>query len=330
LNVPDKISKRIFEIEDSSAFNELALQIFHHQYENNLVYRQFADLLGIRKNEVDFIEKIPYLPVELFKSHKIITGTGNPETVFISSATTGLVPSSHFVSDIGVYEKSFLKCFEQFYGAVDQYCILALLPSYLERSGSSLVFMADKLIRLSGHQDSGFYLYENEKLIQLLRKLEEQGQKTILLGVSFALADLAEQANLKLNTTIVIETGGMKGRRKEMVREELHEILKSCFGVKDVHSEYGMTELLSQAYSHGNGIFKCPPWMKVLIRDSNDPLSLIGDEKTGGINIIDLANINSCSFISVQDLGKTHFDGTFEVLGRFDASDIRGCNLMTV
>jgi hypothetical protein len=235
--------------------------------------------------------------------------------------------SKHYVADLSLYEKSFLAGFNLFYGNPEQFIILALLPSYLERKDSSLVFMAEKLIKLSKHSSSGFYLQNYRALVEMLSG--SSGQKVFLIGVTYALLELAEKFRIPDINGIVMETGGMKGRRKEIIREELHTILRQGFHVAKIHSEYGMTELLSQAYSKGNGIFKTPPWMKVLIRDTNDPKSLLGDHRTGGINIIDLANIYSCSFIATQDLGKTHTDGSFEVLGRFDNSDIRGCNLMT-
>jgi hypothetical protein len=234
------------------------------------------------------------------------------------------------VPDLKIYEQSFLNGFTSFYGPVDEYCILALLPSYLEREGSSLVYMVNELVSRSKHPDSGFYLYNLEELHQKLTILEKNQIKTMLIGVSFALLDLAEQAPIPLKNTIIMETGGMKGRRKELIREELHDMLKSAFQVAEIHSEYGMTELLSQAYSQGDGVFRTPPWMKIITRDTEDPLSLQSHGKTGGINIIDLANVYSCSFIATQDLGKTHSNGSFEVLGRFDHSDIRGCNLMAL
>lgn len=252
------------------------------------------------------------------------------QIIFTSSGTTGAKTSQHVVTDISLYEKSFLKAFEHFYGPVSHYCILALLPAYLEREGSSLVYMVDSLITKSRHSNSGFYLNNLDDLKKQLMLLQKKGQKTLLIGVSFALLDLAETMRFPLKNTIVMETGGMKGRRREMIRSELHQILKNAFGVEQIHSEYGMTELLSQGYSKGHGIFNCPPWMKVLIRDTEDPLSIQKSGKNGGINIIDLANLNSCPFIATQDLGKVHPNGSFEVLGRFDHSDIRGCNLMVV
>jgi phenylacetate-coenzyme A ligase PaaK-like adenylate-forming protein len=249
-------------------------------------------------------------------------------TIFTSSGTTGQSTSKHYVTDIELYKKSYLKGFEYFYGSISDYCILALLPSYLERKGSSLIYMIDDLIKKSNHPESGFYLYQIDVLAEKLKKLDSKGEKVLLIGVSFALLDLVEKHQLQLKNTVVMETGGMKGRRKELIREELHGALKKGFGVERIHSEYGMTELLSQAYSHGNGIFKTPPWMKILIRDTEDPLTFLPYGKSGGINVVDLANMNSCSFIATQDLGKKYADESFEILGRFDHSDIRGCNLM--
>ena len=239
-----------------------------------------------------------------------------------------MINSKHLVTDVSWYEESFRRAFEIFYGDIRDYCILALLPSYLEREGSSLIYMAEDLVKRSNNPDSGFYLYNHDELYQQLKKQQDAKKPTLLIGVTFALLDFVEQYPIDFPELIVMETGGMKGRRKEMIREELHQTLCNGFGVDAIHSEYGMTELLSQAYSKGNGIFQCPPWMKIITRDTNDPISSLGNEKTGGINVIDLANINSCSFIATQDLGKVYADGSFEVLGRFDDSDIRGCNLL--
>lgn len=322
--------KVIFDISTSSEFSSLALQTFRHQYQNNKTYHEFCKLLGKSESLVEKIEDIPFLPIEFFKSKKIITGTGEPKILFTSSGTTGSQTSTHHVLDISAYEISFRTTFEFFYGPIADYCILALLPSYLEREGSSLIYMVEDLIGQSNHPGSGFYLHDTNGLRKKLEELENIGSKTVLIGVSFALLDMTEQHPISLKNTIVMETGGMKGRRKEMIREELHAILKKGFGVDSIHSEYGMTELLSQAYSKGNGIFQTPPWMKILIRDTEDPLTLQNTGQTGGINVIDLANVNSCSFIATQDLGKIHRDGSFEVLGRFDHSDIRGCNLMVL
>lgn len=321
------LENEIFEIKTTSDFERLSLEVFRFQYENVPVYQEFCKLLNTKVSDVKSVTDIPFLPVQFFKNHKLIVENAPEETVFTSSGTTGSSTSKHYVSDLNIYEKSFLNAFERQYGSISNFTILALLPSYLERNGSSLIYMVKMLIEKSNSINSGFYLYETAALIEKLHDLEKSGQKTLLIGVSYALLDLIEKEKFQLKKTIVMETGGMKGRRREMIKEELHETLKKGFGVKNIHSEYGMTELLSQAYSTGNGIFNCPPWMKIFTRDTEDALSYtIG--KTGGINVIDLANLYSCSFIATQDLGKTHPNGTFEVLGRFDSSDIRGCNLM--
>jgi phenylacetate-coenzyme A ligase PaaK-like adenylate-forming protein len=310
-------------------FNHVALETFNLQAKENKVYCQYLQYLNIRTEQVADIHQIPFLPIRFFKSFDIITGLPVSNAIhFTSSGTTGDIPSKHMVSDITLYEQSFTAAFNHFYGDVGQWCILALLPSYLERQGSSLVYMCDRLIRLSNHPQSGFYLHNYAKLYETLKHLEAQKQKTLLIGVSYALLDLAEQFPLSLQHTIVMETGGMKGKRPEMVKAELHEVLKNAFHTDAIHSEYGMTELLSQAYSKGSGVYYCPPWMKILIRDSNDPLSLNQTSKAGGINVIDLANRHSCSFIATQDMGKIYEDGSFEIAGRFDDSEIRGCNLM--
>ncbi len=321
-------NKNIFNISSVDSFNETALEIFRYQYRNNSIYREFTDRLAVKINEIKHYLQIPFLPIEFFKNHEIITGNSKPSLVFLSSGTTGSIKSKHYISDTRVYEESFRRCFEIFYGNVSDYCILALLPSYHERENSSLVYMIKDFIEKSGNPDSGFYLNNYDDLIEKLNRLKNSDKKVILFGVTFALLDIAEKYSLDFPDLIVIETGGMKGRRKEIIREELHEVLCRGFGVKTIHSEYGMTELLSQTYSKGDGVFKTLPWMKILIRDINDPLSIIGNYKSGGINVIDLANYNSCSFIATQDLGKLFKDGSFEVLGRFDTSDIRGCSLM--
>jgi len=323
-------TSKIFEISTQQDFESIALDIFRFQIEENPVYSVFCDYLGRTRNNVTSFTDIPFLPIGFFKSKKVVSSKNIEQSIFSSSGTTGQIASKHYVKDIMLYEKSYLKGFECFYGNVSDYCILALLPSYLERSGSSLIYMVDDLIKKSNHPDSGFYLDEIDVLVKKLIRLDSQGKKVLLIGVSFALLDLVEKHQLNLKNTIVMETGGMKGRRKELIREKLHDILKKGFGTKTIHSEYGMTELLSQAYSQGNGIFKTPPWMKILIRDTEDPLTLQEIGKTGGVNIIDLANINSCSFIATQDLGKKYNDESFEILGRFDNSDIRGCNLMVL
>lgn len=324
------VENKIFNISSDYDFNELALEIFHFQYENNIVYKQFVDFLNIDILKVVHYTQIPFLPVEFFKSHKVISGNDVSEVVFTSSGTTDVQTSKHYVSDIELYESSFLRDFEFFFGSPKEMVILALLPSYLEREGSSLVYMANKLISESNRSESGFYLNEYSELHSLLLSLRAQKQKVILLGVTYALLDLAEQFPIHFPELILMETGGMKGKRKELIRDELHTKLKNAFGVSQIYSEYGMTELLSQAYSVGGGIFSTPPWMKILIRDVNDPLSMLAAGKAGGINVIDLANIYSCSFIATQDLGKVGLNDTFEILGRFDNSDVRGCNLMVV
>ncbi|MEP2238037.1 MAG: acyl transferase [Maribacter sp.] len=320
----------IFNIQTEEDFLTQALRIFKFQYDNNQVYQSFCYYLNTDPNTVHTLEQIPFLPIEFFKSKDVLSTTNTPEITFTSSGTTGSETSKHFVTDLGLYEQSYLKAFRHFYGDIKDYCVLALLPSYLERTGSSLIYMADDLIKKSNHPESGFFLNEYEQLHQLLLKLQKTNTKILIIGVSFALLEFTEKYNMSLPNAIVMETGGMKGRRKEIVRQELHELLSKGFGVQKIHSEYGMTELLSQAYSKGNGVFDCPAWMKILVRDTEDPLSYLNNGKSGGINVIDLANINSCSFIATQDLGKINQDGTFEIIGRFDNSDIRGCNLMVL
>ena len=325
------ISKEdIFKIKSQADFDALALDVFKFQFENNGVYRSFCDLLYKNPSDIKSVSEIPFLPIQFFKTHEVISSRGPIEKTFTSSGTTGSITSKHLVTDIKLYEESYLHAFKHFYGNIDDYVVLALLPSYLERDGSSLIYMVNDLIDKSQQPESGFYLNNLEELANTLNSLEARKQKTLLIGVSFALLDLVEQFQLHLKHTTVMETGGMKGRRKEIIRQELHQILQSGFGVEKIHSEYGMTELLSQAYSKGHGIFECPPWMKILTRDTEDALTLQEPNKTGGINIIDLANINSCSFIATQDLGRVYDNGQFEIIGRFDNSDIRGCNLMAL
>ena len=320
----------IFNITSEASFNAAALAVFKHQFEHNSVYRSFCDLLYKHPSEVKRVQQIPFLPIQFFKSHTIVSNSKSADATFTSSGTTGSIVSKHFVSDLEIYKQSFRRGFKSFYGAIEEYTVLALLPSYLEREGSSLVYMANDMIAQSNQPESGFYLHDLEALKNTLLKLESKRQKTLLIGVSYALLDLIEAHSFKLKHTTVMETGGMKGQRKELVKSELHTILKHGFGVDKIHSEYGMTELLSQAYSKGDGIFKAPAWMKILTRDPEDALSIQPIGKSGGVNIIDLANINSCAFIATQDLGKIHSNGTFEILGRFDESDIRGCNLMVL
>ena len=319
---------RIFKITSNKEFEQLTLEIFRYQAVKNPIYNQFLEMLKFDTSSVKQISQIPFLPIYFFKRFEIITGKNNSEETFSSSGTTGTIRSKHFVTDLSVYEESYIKSFELFYGSIKDYTILALLPSYLEREGSSLIYMVDDFIKKTHNSDSGFYLNDLDKLAKKLVELNLKGTKVLLIGVTYALLDLIEKNQFKLQNMIVMETGGMKGKRREMIREELHEKLCDGFGVTEIHSEYGMTELLSQAYSKGNGIFETSPWMKILIRDTEDAFSYLPPYKSGGINVIDLANYNSCSFIATQDLGKLHSDNTFEVLGRFDHSDIRGCNLL--
>lgn len=327
---------KIFSVKEAD-FESLAVEIFRFQYNGNEVYRDYADALRVRVDRVSKLEHIPFLPIRFFKSHMIKTGSFSPAVVFESSGTTGSINSQHFVRDLSLYKESFLAGFERVYGPIDDWCIIGLLPSYLERSNSSLVFMVNELIDRSEYPLSGFYLDQYQLLSETLQALEGQPKKTLLIGVTFALIAFAEQCAQPLSSTVIIETGGMKGRRREMIRQEVHDIIKNAFQLPSVHSEYGMTELLSQAYSTGDGIFQCPPWMKVLVRDEEDPLHVttpagIGraGKCQGAINIIDLANVHSCCFIATDDAGRLYADGSFEVIGRIDNSDMRGCSLMVV
>ena len=320
----------VFNIQDQSDFKTCALQVFRHQFKNNAIYRSFCDLLYIHSSDVKEIEEIPFLPIQFFKSHAVLSSTQAVKETFTSSGTTGSSVSKHMVTDLSWYTKSYTKGFEYFYGPIEEYTVLGLLPNYLERDGSSLIYMVDDFIKKSNKPASGFYLNNLTELSKTLIALDKKGEKVLLIGVTFALLDLIERQQFKLQNTIIMETGGMKGRRKEIIRNELHEILCAGLGVSKIHSEYGMTELLSQGYSSGDGVFDCPPWMKILARDTEDALTMVGTNKTGGLNVIDLANYNSCSFIATQDLGKVDNNGRFEVLGRFDHSDIRGCNLMVM
>lgn len=341
------IQKQLFAIKTEEEFNKLALEVFNYQLQNNAVYKKYTQLLSVSSNDIKHYTQIPCLPISFFKTQEVVStilqkkasilrqaeqpnsAFGQPIT-FTSSGTTGQTTSKHHVTDVDLYKQSFTKGFELFYGKPQQYCILALLPNYLERTGSSLVYMFDDLIKQTQHPLSGFYLKNLYELKQTIELLKTQKTKTLLLGVTYALLDLAEM-NIELNENfIVMETGGMKGNRPEMLKEELHKTLKTKFKINAIHSEYGMTELLSQAYSHGNGVFSCPPWMRVLVRDVNDPFAYKQHIKTGGINVIDLANLNSCSFIETQDLGKINTDNSFEIMGRFDNSDVRGCNQLIV
>ena len=324
------LAERIFNISSQQDFDEISLEVFSYQFQHNPVYKEFCLLLQRTPQNVFLVEDIPFLPIEFFKKKKIVSSRAKTEITFTSSGTTGNTTSKHYVTDLRVYEESFFKAFKEFYGNPEEMVILALLPSYLERQGSSLIYMADSLIKRSKHPESGFYLDNLNALQEQLKVLDKNGKKILLLGVSFALLDLVETYNFQLKNTIIMETGGMKGRRKEMIREELHKVLANGFGVSKIHSEYGMTELLSQAYSTGDGIFETPAWMKLLIRDPEDALNYLPHNKTGGINVIDLANFNSCSFIATQDLGRKKDKNLTEILGRFDNSDIRGCNLLVL
>ena len=318
---------QIFNISNDLDFKKHCLEIFNFQYNNNVVYREFCNLICKNPSKINEINEIPFLPISFFKTKKILS-TNNYEKVFYSSGTSKKIRSKHYISRIELYEKSFLTNFIHNYGKPEEYNIIGLLPSYLENSNSSLIYMVEKLIKFSKSNNSGFYMSNFDRLSEKLIKLEKKKEKTILIGVSYALLDLISYKKFKLKNTIVMETGGMKGQRKEMVKSELHEKLRIGFGVSEIHSEYGMTELLSQAYSKGEGIFESPPWMKVVIRDINDAQNLNFNKTSGAINIIDLANINSCSFIATDDMGRYINNSKFEVVGRIDNSDIRGCNLL--
>lgn len=322
------LENKIFSIKNDIQFESLVFEVFQFQFQSNPVYQKFSEILCKNPNNVKQIKDIPFLPVEFFKNQEIKAGSFNEEIVFSSSGTSGLQTSRHFVKKRAMYESSFEKGFEYFFGNPENYVFLALLPSYLERTGSSLIYMMNKLISLSRKAESGFYLNEYEELSVKLKTLQDERKQVILFGVTYALLELAEQFPQRFPELIVMETGGMKGKRKEIVRDELHYILSKSFGTKNIYSEYGMTELLSQAYSLGNGLFTSPPWMRFFLRDANDPFTFLSAGKIGGINIIDLANIHSCSFLATQDLGKIHENGKIEILGRFDNSDIRGCNLL--
>jgi phenylacetate-coenzyme A ligase PaaK-like adenylate-forming protein len=318
----------LFEV-NSANFKEITLEVFRYQAKNCAVYADYIKFLGRNPDKIDQIIDIPFLPIEFFKTKKVTAVPDETAIIFSSSGTTGMQQSAHYVHDLTLYNQSFQKAFERFYGNPSEIAILALLPSYLERTGSSLIYMVDALIQQSKQPESGYFLHNFSDLHEALLSLKKKGTKTLLIGVTYALLDYIEAySEHEFPDLIVMETGGMKGRRKEMIREEVHAHLTQGFGVKKIHSEYGMTELLSQAYSDGDGRFTCPPWMKVMIRDTNDPLSYLPQGMTGGINVIDLANLHACSFIATQDLGKAYDDDTFEVLGRFDHSDIRGCNLL--
>jgi len=333
----DNLIDKIFNVTHSIQADVIN-DVFQFQYTNNPVYKKWCNLLGtwnlefgitqsLNTNSEFQIPNFPFLPISFFKSHSVKATEFEPQQIFESSGTTQTINSKHFVKDINVYKKSFLKTFEMAYGVAEDWCIIGLLPSYLERTNSSLIAMVDELVKLSNHPSSGFYLYDFEKLFQTLNSLENAKQKTLVIGVTFALIDFADAYQMNLKHTVIMETGGMKGRKKEMTRDEVHQILKSRLGVNTVHSEYGMTELLSQAYSKGNDRHYCPPWMKVMVRDEEDPL-LVKPFGKGAINIIDLANIYSCSFIATDDIGEVFEDGSFKIYGRLDNSDLRGCSLM--
>jgi hypothetical protein len=323
-----KIREKIFS-NDNFNFEEIALQLFEFQYTHNLVYKQFVDYLKINVSNVQTVQQIPFLPIEFFKTHRIISGNAEPQKIFESSGTTGQITSKHLVTDLKLYEESFEKGFEQFYGNIEDWTILALLPSYLERDTSSLVYMVDDLIKKSKNPNSGFFLNNLDELaVKIKSHISNPKSQILLIGVTFALLDFADQFPMDLSDVIIMETGGMKGRREEMTRDEVHAILTKAFKVKTIHSEYGMTELLSQGYSKGNGIFETPKWMKILKRDIYDPFYVTEAKGRGGLNVIDLANIYSCAFIATQDLVNIISDTEFEILGRIDNSDIRGCNLM--
>lgn len=315
---------------DTLGFDTLALDIFQWQYQHNPLYRQFADTIHTDVQAIKLVEQIPFLPIGFFKTHAVKSGSFEAEAVFQSSGTTQTVNSHHHIRDLALYRRSFTACFQKFYGNVEDWCIVALLPSYLERQHSSLVLMAEELIQKTHHPQSGFYLYNHQDLFNTIQQLELKGQKTLLIGVTYALLDFAEQFQMPLQHTIIMETGGMKGRREEITREEVHALLQQSFGPQKIHSEYGMTELLSQAYSEGDGVFFNPPWMKMLIREEDDPFAVTAGPGRGVLNIIDLANLDSCCFIATDDAARIHPNGSFEVLGRIDHSDIRGCSLLSL
>lgn len=314
----------IFQIKDERTFNEVAIKTFNHQYRYVSAYQKFIDALRIDVNDIVHYSEIPFMPIEFFKNHSICDQSSY-ETIFTSSGTTGQNTSKHYVVREKLYQDSFLKAFELFYGKPENYCFIGLLPSYMEREGSSLIYMVDHLIKNSAYSESQFSLSPTE---QILDALKDPNIPCFVIGVTYAILDLAEDFSGEYPNTIFLETGGMKGTRKELTKTQIHDFLIPRLGVRDIHSEYGMTELLSQAYSKGKGLFECPPWMKVLVREVDDPLTLRHDNRTGGMNIIDLANFHSCSFIATQDLGRVHENGSFEVMGRFDYSDVRGCNLL--
>lgn len=324
------LRQKVFSIKNEKEFLSIALEVYHFQFANNFIYREYCKAVHRTPDTVSQVENIPFLPISFFKTHAVKSTEFDPDLIFKSSGTTGATTSTHYVKRADLYEESFMKGFELFYGNPADYCIIGLLPSYLERGQSSLVYMVDRLIKATGKPESGFYLHDFERLHQNLAELENRGQQTILLGVTYALLEFATRFPMKFSNVTIMETGGMKGRRREMTRQELYQLLKPAFGAEHIHSEYGMTELLSQGYSV-DGLFSCPPWMKILLRDETDPFYISSDSSrisTGAINVIDLANIYSCSFIATEDLGRMHPDGKFEVLGRMDNTDVRGCSQM--
>lgn len=329
----DLFANPVLEFNNSD-FVHTALEMFSYQYAGNDIYRRFVDTLGVMPESVSNLNQIPFLPIRFFKSHRVVTGDLDVRRIFRSSGTSGSGDSLHHLIDTDIYDRSLMAGFQQHYGDIEDWCILALLPNYLEKGDSSLVYMADQWIRASGHPDSGFYLDQFDRLHETLERLESAGQKTMLLGVTFALLDFSDRYPRRLNHTVVMETGGMKGRRREMIRAEVHDLLKQRWQLDVVHSEYGMTELLSQAYAPADGRFICPHWMRVMLRSEDDPLERTGPApckiQTGLVDIIDLANKNSCAFISTDDIGRLHPDGSFEIIGRMDNSDLRGCSLLAI
>lgn len=324
--------KKVFQINNAESFRNIALEVFDFQFQYNSLYQEYCTALHKQPGRVNSINEIPFLPITFFKTHQVKTTAFDPQLVFESSGTSGMTTSTHYVKSSQLYETSFSNCFEQFFGIIEGYCVLGLLPSYLERKNSSLVYMVSWLIEHSKNALSGFYLYDFKKLSQTLQKASCLGQKVILFGVTYALLDFAEQYSQPLENVLIVETGGMKGRKEEMIKQELYTHLKKAFGISQIYSEYGMTELLSQGYAL-EGIFKTPPWMKILLRDETDPFAITESTDkpiTGAVNVIDLANIYSCCFIATDDLGRLHPDNSFELSGRMDNSDIRGCSLMVV
>jgi len=316
----------------STDFTQLVLELFRYQAEHNAVYNAYLQNLHVQPEQINSLEQIPFLPIEFFKQQKVATGEFEPEVTFLSSGTTQQTRSKHYVADLQWYNQVTKYIFEHFYGPLEQYVVLALLPSYLEQGGSSLVAMVDYFVQQTGQTEEGFYLHNRSQLLESITSAKARGKKVLLIGVSYALLDWAEElkGNYSFEEVTIMETGGMKGRHRELVREELHSYLKQGFGVDAIHSEYGMTELLSQGYSKGNGIFYPGQTMQILLRDLNDPFDIGPHHRSGGINVIDLANVDSCAFIETKDIGRLKDDGGFEVLGRFDNSDIRGCNLLVV